>query len=171
MLRGQMSPWQLESVLDVHRSLPLKFHQIRSVTAEILLTLSLCGWVGGGGWWWIKVIFMSNPTFELSWGWVVVVTKMLMCFDAIEINQILSYCCPQSLVTASTLLVIVRGVKYITFQNISCTLIGLEDARVWMVASDWSSFWVITTQTCFWLIFALFLNNEKFNHCCQTDRW
>ena len=37
----------------------------RSVTAEILLTLSLCGWVGG---WWSKVIFVSNPTFELSCG-------------------------------------------------------------------------------------------------------
>ena len=26
MLRRQMSPWQLESVLNVHRNLPLKFH-------------------------------------------------------------------------------------------------------------------------------------------------
>ena len=50
--------------------------EIWSVTGEILLTLSLCGWVvgGGGGGWWIKVIFMSHPTFELSWGWVGVVT-------------------------------------------------------------------------------------------------
>ena len=41
--------------------------EIGSVTAEILLTLSLCG---GWWWWWIKVIFMSHPTFELrlSWG-------------------------------------------------------------------------------------------------------
>ena len=31
--------------------------------------------VGGWWWWWSKVIFMSNPTFELSWGWVGVVTK------------------------------------------------------------------------------------------------
>ena len=33
------------------------------------MTLSLCGgggWVGG--WWWSKYIFMSNPTFEFSWG-------------------------------------------------------------------------------------------------------
>ena len=28
--------------------------------------------VGGG--WWCKVIFVSHPTFELSWGWVGVVT-------------------------------------------------------------------------------------------------
>ena len=27
MLRGQMSPWQLESFLNVQRNLPLKFHQ------------------------------------------------------------------------------------------------------------------------------------------------
>ena len=37
------------------RNLPFKFG--RSVTAEILLTLSLCEW-------WSKVIFVSNPTFE-----------------------------------------------------------------------------------------------------------
>ena len=29
MLCGQMSPWQLESVLNVHRNLPLKFQQNR----------------------------------------------------------------------------------------------------------------------------------------------
>ena len=34
-------------------------------------------WVCGGGGW-IKVIFMSNPTFELSWGWVGVVTIKLL---------------------------------------------------------------------------------------------
>ena len=33
---------------------------------------------GGGGGWWIKVIFMSHPTFELSWGWVGVVTIFRM---------------------------------------------------------------------------------------------
>ena len=37
--------------------------QLRS---EILMTLSF--W-----WWWCKVIFMSNLTFESSWGWVGVV--------------------------------------------------------------------------------------------------
>ena len=45
--------------------------EIGLVTAEILLTLSLC--IGGGGGW-IRVIFVSHPTFELSWGWVGVVT-------------------------------------------------------------------------------------------------
>ena len=46
------------------------FFKIGSVTAEILLTLSFCGVVGGGG---VvrKVIFVSNPTKVLSnWGWV-----------------------------------------------------------------------------------------------------
>ena len=33
---------------------------IRTGTAEILLTLSLCWW-----WWWCKVIFVSNPTFVM----------------------------------------------------------------------------------------------------------
>ena len=37
--------------------------KIRLGTAEKLMTLSLCG---GGGW--SKVIFMSNPSFELSCG-------------------------------------------------------------------------------------------------------
>ena len=38
----------------------------------------VCGGGGGGGgwWWWSKVIFMSHPTFELSCGWVGVVTKI-----------------------------------------------------------------------------------------------
>ena len=50
-----------ESVLDVPRNVRLKFHQIVSVTADILLTLSLYGW----WWWWVVV---SQSTFELSWG-------------------------------------------------------------------------------------------------------
>ena len=37
------------------------------------MPLSLCGG-GGWWWWWIKVNFVSNPTFELSWGRVGVVT-------------------------------------------------------------------------------------------------
>ena len=45
MLPGQMSLGQLESVLDVPRKLCLKFHKIGSVTDEILLTLSFCGWL------------------------------------------------------------------------------------------------------------------------------
>ena len=48
--------------------------KIGSGTAEIMMTLSLWWVVVDGGWWWCKVIFMSNPTFELSCGWVGVVT-------------------------------------------------------------------------------------------------
>ena len=44
--------------------------KIGSGTAEISMTLSL-RWVSG---WWFKVIFVSTPTFELSCGWVGVVT-------------------------------------------------------------------------------------------------
>ena len=47
MLCGQMSPRQLEYVLNVNRNIP-SFIKIGSVTAEILLTLSFCG--GGVGW-------------------------------------------------------------------------------------------------------------------------
>ena len=48
MLRGQMSPWQLESILNVHRNLPLKFHQNRvSNTWDIAdIELLWSGWVG-----------------------------------------------------------------------------------------------------------------------------
>ena len=51
-------------VVVVHpRSLILKFVEIGSVTAEILLTLSLRD---GGGGRWIKVTFVSHPIFESS---------------------------------------------------------------------------------------------------------
>ena len=33
------------------RNFPLKFDEFDSLTAEILLTLSLCAWVSGGGGW------------------------------------------------------------------------------------------------------------------------
>ena len=48
ILLEQMSLWQLASVKDGPRNLPLKFGQIGPVTAEILLTLSLVWW-----WWWV----------------------------------------------------------------------------------------------------------------------
>ena len=48
------------------KNLHSKFGPIGAVTAEIMLMLSW--WVGGGGWWRCKIIFVSNPTFELSWG-------------------------------------------------------------------------------------------------------
>ena len=48
-----MSLWQLESFLDVPRTLRLMLVKIGSVKAEILLPKSLCG--GGGGEWWVVV--------------------------------------------------------------------------------------------------------------------
>ena len=38
--------------------------KVSSLTAEILLTLSLCGWGG-----WCRVILLSNPTIVLRLGW------------------------------------------------------------------------------------------------------
>ena len=64
MLPGQMSPWQLESVLDVHRNLPLKVHQNRVSHSWDIADIEFGG-VGGV----CKVIFMSNPTVVLCWGW------------------------------------------------------------------------------------------------------
>ena len=57
--------------------------KIRSVTAEILLTLSFCGWVGGWvgwvGWGGVcTVIILSNPTFvEVRLGFWQQVTTVL----------------------------------------------------------------------------------------------
>ena len=58
-----MSPWQLESVLNIHRSLRLK---IGSVTAEIMLTLSLCGVVVG---WGLHSHYIVKPNLVLRLGW------------------------------------------------------------------------------------------------------
>ena len=53
MLRGQMSPRQLESVLDVPRNLPLKFHQNWVSNSRDIADIEFV-WVVGGG---CKVIF------------------------------------------------------------------------------------------------------------------
>ena len=64
MLFGQMSLWQLESVLDVPRNLFLKFHQIRVSNSWDIADIEFAwvGWVGVA----CKVIFMSNPTQGMS---------------------------------------------------------------------------------------------------------
>ena len=59
--------------------------KIGSGTAEKLRALSLCGWVGGG---WCKVIFMSNPAFKLSCGWVGVVTILYLA----NVKNLKKYC-------------------------------------------------------------------------------
>ena len=73
MLRGQMSPWQLESVLNVHRNLPLRFHQNRISNSWDIADIEFLWWVvvvvGCGRV--CKAIFVSNPTYvELSLSWV-----------------------------------------------------------------------------------------------------
>ena len=76
MLPEQMSLWQLESVLDVPRNLPLKFHQNRVRYSWDIADLKVpCGGGGGWWWWWCKPIFVSNPQpscFGLLLGWVAV---------------------------------------------------------------------------------------------------
>ena len=70
MLPGQMSPWQLESVLDVTRTPCLKFHQNRVSNSWDIANIEFLWWGVGGGGVVCKVIFMSNPTFgyvRLSW--------------------------------------------------------------------------------------------------------
>ena len=47
MLAGQMSPWQLESVLDGPRNLPLKFGQNRASKSWDIADIEFV--VGGGG--------------------------------------------------------------------------------------------------------------------------
>ena len=46
MLREKMSPRQLESVLNVHRNLPLKFHQNRVSNSWDIANIEF---VSGGG--------------------------------------------------------------------------------------------------------------------------
>ena len=65
-----MSPWQLESVLYIPRSLPLKFYQNRVRDSWDINAIESVWWWGG---WVCKVIFTSNPTkVMLGLGWVVV---------------------------------------------------------------------------------------------------
>ena len=62
--------------------------KIRSVTAEILLTLSFCG----VGWWCaLHSYFRVQPptTLRLRCAWVGVVTTILRGFDTIEINLLI----------------------------------------------------------------------------------
>ena len=59
-LPDQMSPWQLKSVLDVPKKLPLKFHSNRVSNSRDIADIEiLWGGVVGGV---CKVIFVSNQT-------------------------------------------------------------------------------------------------------------
>ena len=72
MLRGQMlheqiSPWRLESGLDVHRNLPLKFHQNRVSNSWDIADIEFV-WVGGVGGVHSHYIVKPNLVLRLSWG-------------------------------------------------------------------------------------------------------
>ena len=65
MLRGQMSPWQLESVLNIHRKLPLKFHQNRVSNSWDIADIDFLWW-----WWWgVQSHFVVKPNLVLRLGW------------------------------------------------------------------------------------------------------
>ena len=69
---------------------PKSLDKIRSVTAEILLTLSLCGWVGGG----CKVIFKPNPTVALGFWQFLMAFLMGKSFNfGNNIEERTSNCC------------------------------------------------------------------------------
>ena len=67
MLRGQMSPWQLESVLNVPRKLPLKFHQNRVSNNWYIANIEFLWWWWGG----MQRHFRVQPMSVLfgRWGW------------------------------------------------------------------------------------------------------
>ena len=60
MLPGQMSPIQLESILDVHRNLPLKIHQNR-----VSWDIPDIEFLWGG----LQSHFMVKPNLVLRLGW------------------------------------------------------------------------------------------------------
>ena len=63
-----MSPWQLESFLDVPRNLPVKLYQNRVSSSWDIADIEFLWWSGyvGGV---CTVIFLSNPTVVLRLGW------------------------------------------------------------------------------------------------------
>ena len=69
MLRGQMSPWQLESVLDVHRNPPLKFHQNRISNSWDIADIELL-------WWWVGWGLQSNFRVKPNLCWIVVELRL-----------------------------------------------------------------------------------------------
>ena len=64
MLLGQISPWQLESVLDVPRKLPLKFYQNWVSNSWDIADIEFLWWVVG-----VQSQFIVNPNLVLRLGW------------------------------------------------------------------------------------------------------
>ena len=70
MLPGQMSLWQLESVLDVPRNLCLKFHQNRVSNSWDIVDIEFV-WLGGEmGWVVFAKSFSRLTQLEVISGWV-----------------------------------------------------------------------------------------------------
>ena len=68
ILRGQMSLWQIESVLDVPRNLHVKFHQIRVSNSWDIADIEFLWWVCG---WSSQSHFLVKPNrcVEVRLGW------------------------------------------------------------------------------------------------------
>ena len=65
MFPWQILPWQLESVLDVPRNLPLKFHQNRVSNSWDIADIEFL-WGGGGV---VHSHFIVKPNLVLRLGW------------------------------------------------------------------------------------------------------
>ena len=63
MLPGQMSPWQLQSLLDLQGNLPLKFHQNRVSNSWYIADIELV-WFGWVVWWggWVGVLTIFSKS-------------------------------------------------------------------------------------------------------------
>ena len=91
MLRGQMSPWQLDFVLNVHRNLPLKFHQNRVSNSWDIADIGFL-------WWGLKSHFLVKPNrcvevrlgfWQLSKVWLNKTSILNLSFQGgVEVAQI-----------------------------------------------------------------------------------
>ena len=70
ILPGQISPWHLESVLDVLRNLHLKFHQYRVSNSGDIADIEFVWWGGVGGGGWCAKSFSCLTQLEVMLGWV-----------------------------------------------------------------------------------------------------
>ena len=82
VLRGQMSPWQLEYVLNVHRNLPLKFHQNRVSNSWDIANIEFLWVVGGGG----GVSTLKRTLVRLD-VWLLQSIPSSLLFDALCLNS------------------------------------------------------------------------------------
>ena len=93
MLRGQMSPWQLESFLNVSRNLPLKFGQNQVSSSWDIGDIEFVVVGGGGGGGGVQSHFRVKPNLgyvRLNWGWVGVLTKKKITVEIVATNVVAS---------------------------------------------------------------------------------